>query len=215
MRNGLGISLLAIMVVLAGCNSHEANSKEKGSATEVKDEEKVPSRDDVKLADNEILVIDEETGESEKVDAKAVKNEKFGLTFKLPAYYDLKDAGEEYGDVTIEAPYNSDIVITPTPYDKDIVNKPTFETYLGSSYHMYSKDQKWELLDVSNSKDTFVKNKVIYMVEFLPKNESYKKMYGGLIQIGDTAYEVLISLGNNENSDDVYETTLGILAATK
>lgn len=53
------------------------------------------------------------------------------------------------------------------------------------------------------------------MVEFLPKNESYKKMYGGLIQIGDTAYEVLISLGNNENSDDVYETTLGILAATK
>lgn len=215
MKRVLGISLLAIVVGLTGCSSEETSSKEKGSATEIKTEPKVQNRDDVKLADNEILVINEKTGKSEKLEAEADQNEKLGLTFKFPAYYSIKEDSAENDGITINAPYSSYITLFATPLQRDMVNKPTFDTYLGSSYNHYSKDNKITKIDIANSKDSFVRDNFIYLVEFNPKSESYKKMYGGLVQIGDVAYEFMIALGNNDYSDEVYETTLGILAAAK
>lgn len=219
MKKILGISLLAIMVVLTGCNSEEANSKEKGSATVAKAETKVQNREDVELADNEILVIDEKTGESEKLFAEATKEEITGVTFKLPTGYKIvkDDLGGDFAN--IEAPNGSYIsfaksTITNTTKE-DLVNMPTFNAVLDTKYNDNSIDKSYDLIDVSSYNDDFVKNNMVYMVTYTPLSSKYKKAVAGLYMSGDKFYDFEIGLGNNDYSDDVVATAFGIFAAVK
>ncbi|MGG0741310.1 hypothetical protein [Niallia taxi] len=182
MKRVLGISLLAITVGLTGCSSEETSSK--GSATEAKAETKIQNREDVKLADNEILVINEETGEAKKVEAVETESTK-GFTLKLPIGYQLNslDESADSAAVKINALYDSYIMITPSTSDWDIKNKPTYQSYLGSKYGGISKDGKYTEMNVTNFKDPFVQKNIVYLVEFTPVNDSKKKAYGGLVSV--------------------------------
>lgn len=216
MKKLIAISFLAIMLGLTGCSSEETSSKEKGSASEAKNETKVQSRDDVKLMEDEILVVDEETGDSEKV--KAIETEsKKGLSFKLPVGYEFDSLEESSESVStkINAPYDSYISIAPSVGDRDVVNLPSFESFLGSNYGTMSKDGKYTQIDITTLKDSFIRNNVVYLVEFTPRSQSKKKAYGGLVAVGDKMYDFEIYLGNNDYSDTVFDTTIGMLATLK
>ena len=106
-------------------------------------------------------------------------------------------------------------MITPSAADRDVVNKVTYESYLGSSYGGISKDGKYTLMDTTNFKDSFVKDNVVYLVEFTPINESKKEAYGGLVAVGNKFYDFEIYIGNSKYSDEVFDTLFGILATLK
>lgn len=214
MKKLLGISLLAIIVGLTGCSSGETSSKEKGSDTEAKAETKVQNREDVKLADNEILVIDEETGDSEKVETNTVKNEKTGFEFKLPAGYTIRESKDSV--VHIEAPYSSTVDFSLSGItDENIVELPTFDAYLGSSYDSLSVSGKFNRIDVDNYPDDIVQENVVYLVSYEPKNNIHKKVVAGLFKKDNKFYDFFINLGDNQYSDGVASTAFGIFAAVK
>lgn len=106
-------------------------------------------------------------------------------------------------------------MITTSESDKEIVNKPTYANYLSSRYGRHSKDGKTTEIDTSNFIDSFLRDNIVYLVEYTPEDVKRKKVYGGLVSINDKLYNFDIFLGNNEYSDEVYETSIAVLAELK